>query len=460
MADPGAGWSDGLLEAGLGSARAADLLGWPARVARMLDAETALARAQAREGIVTSSLADAIAAACDPRRIDLDALAREAAVAATPVIPLLEAVRAHLADDARRALQLGATSQDIVDTAAMLQVGDALALLETLLVEVAGWCAALADQHRATVIPGRTLGQQAVPITFGLVAARWLAALDRRVAHLRIVRPRVLVVQLGGAAGTLGPLDEAAMRVAAAFAQELDLGVPDLPWHAERDRVVELAGSLAAVTAVVSKIAGYIVDRSATEVGEVVTGPRRGAGSSAMPHKRRNPVDAVAARAAARLADGELTVLFAAAGHHEYERAAGAWQAEWVAIPSAMVRTIGAVERLGAAVEVLEVDPDRGQHNLAANLHLAASEALVVALSEPLGRPRAGALVADLVARAVEQRRDLAEVAAEDHRVTSALAPERLTEAMDVRRSIATAGAWIDAALDRHRALVADREAT
>jgi hypothetical protein len=140
--------------------------------------------------------------------------------------------------------------------------------------------------------------------------------------------------------------------------------------------------------------------------------------------------------------------------------AAGAWQAEWVAIPSAMVRTIGAVERLGAAVEMLEVDPDRGQHNLAANLHLAASEALVVALSEPLGRPRAGALVADLVARAVEQRRDLAEVAAEDHRVTSALASERLTEAMDARRSIATAGAWIDAALDRHRALVADREAT
>ncbi len=450
MVDPGRGWSDGLLEAGLGSPRAADLLGWPARITRMVEVEVALARAQARVGLIATTQAEAVAAGCDPARLDLDTLAAEAALAATPVIPLLGSLRDLLDDDAGDVLHLGATSQDVVDTAVVLQVRDTLDLLETSLDHLAGRCATLAAEHRGTVMPGRTLRQQAVPITFGLVAARWLGALDRRIEALRLARPRLLVVQFGGAAGTLGALGAAGPDVVAALAEELDLGVPDLPWHAERDRVVELAGVLTGVTTVVAKVAGDVVDLSATEIGEVATRPRRGAGSSAMPHKGRNPVDAVAARAAARLADGELSVLVGAAGDHEHERAAGGWQAEWVALPGALVRAVGAVERLMAALDVLEVDPDRGRHNLAANHGLTGSEALVGALAEGLGRSAAQALVAELAGRAVDEGRDLADIAADDERVTARLTAEELAAAMDPSRSLANVDALIDAALATH----------
>ena len=458
MTDPEDTWSDGLLETGLGSPRAAAALSWQTRVRRMLEVERALAQVQARRGLITGAQADAIVEACDPARIDLAALGRDAAVAATPVIPLLGQVRALLPEDAQGALHLGATSQDVIDTAVVLQVRDALDLLEEELTGLARRCAGLADAHRSTVLPGRTLKQQAVPITFGLLAARWLGAFDRRLEQLRSTRPRVLVVQFGGAAGTLGALPDGGPALVGDLAAALHLAAPDLAWHAERDRIVEVAGLLAGVTAVVGKVARDLVDLSSTEIGEVATRPRHGAGSSAMPHKGRNPVDAVAARAAARLANGDITTLLGAAADHEHERAAGAWQAEVVALPAALVRTIGAAERLAAALDTLEVDPDRGRHNLDANHGLAASEALAVALAADLGRPAAQELVAELATQAVDERRTLVEVAATDERVRAALSTEQVAAAGDPSGSLMHVDTLIDGALRTHRRTVPDPE--
>jgi 3-carboxy-cis,cis-muconate cycloisomerase len=449
--EPGTGWSDGLLEGGFGDPRMAEVLGWPGRVRRMVEVEAALGRALQRVGVIPAAAAEAITAACDPARLDLVALAAEAGSAPTPVIPLLRAIDTA-AGGACRSLHHGATSQDVIDTAAVLQVREALHLLEEELVAAADRCAELAAAHRGTVLAGRTLGQQAVPVTFGLKAARWLGALDRRVQQLRWARPRVLGVQLGGAAGTLGAYGADGLAVAEALADELALSLPDLPWHAERDRVVELAGILTGVVTTVAKVATDLVLLAQTEVGEVRE-VGDGPGSSAMPHKH-NPVHATAARAASRLALGELSVLVGAAGDHEHERAAGAWQAEWVAVPSALVRTGGAVRRLRAALDVLEVDGDRGRRNLLAGLGLTGSEALATALSPALGRTEAQALTGRLVTRAAMERRQLREVALEDARVTSLLGVQGVEAALDVSASLRLVGSLIDRAIATHRRTV------
>lgn len=447
MADARTLWSDGLLEAGLGSPRAARVLSWPARVERMLTVEAALARVQARRGLLTNAQAETITAACDTGNLDLDALAETAAGAASPVIALLAHLRPLLPEDAKSVLHLGVTSQDIVDTAMVLQVRAALDLLEDALHEMAGRCVELAETHRRTVMPGRTLKQQAVPMTVGLLAARWLGAIDRRLTHLQELRPRLLAVQFGGAAGTLGNFPGEGPGLMADLADELGLEDPGLPWHTERDRIIELAGALSAVTSLASKTAGDILDLASTEVGELRAAPLRGPGSSAMPHKGRNPIDAIAARAAARLANGELQVLYAAAGEHEHERAAGAWQAEWVAVPGALMRTLGAVERLAAALATLEVVEDRGRYNLDANLGLTASEQLAATLASALGRAQAQSLVGELASRAAAEGRLLRDVAAADERVNQALSPDEIRQACDPSTTLGNVDALIDGTL-------------
>ena len=320
----------------------------------MRQVEAALAEALGAAGVVAPGLAVRVATVCLDAPVDMERLAAEAAVAATPVIPLLAALREGLSEEEARALHLGATSQDIIDTAMVLEVRDALDLMESLLGRTARRCATLAKEHRCTTLMGRTLLQEARPLTFGLLAARWVAALGRRAKLLRALRPHLLVVQLGGAVGTLTELGDVGPQVVRRLASELGLGVPELPWHAERDRVHDLAGHLAATSGVAGTIAADLVLLAGR--GEAVPGARAG-GSSVMPHKR-NPTDAVAARAAARLATGEAIVLLQA-GEHEHERAAGAWQLEWVAVPRLLVHACGALERLDAAVADLVLDTGR-----------------------------------------------------------------------------------------------------
>jgi 3-carboxy-cis,cis-muconate cycloisomerase len=314
----------------------------------MLDAEAALAAAQAAEGVITAEASAAVARACEGE-FDLSA-ARDAA---NPVVPLARALRERAPD-----AHLGATSQDILDTAAMLVARRARALILDELDGVAAACARLAREHRATTMAGRTLLQQAQPTTFGLKAAGWLGGVAAARARLRAVS---LAVQLGGPAGTLAP--PLSPAVLAGFAAQLELAEPTLPWHGDRTRVAGLGAALAIAAGACEKVALDIVLLAQNEVGEVGEASEGGrGGSSAMAHKR-NPVGAIRARAAARSVRGAVGVLLEAmAGEHE--RAAGAWQSEWGALSSALAGTGGAAWSLREALEGLTIHPERMREHL------------------------------------------------------------------------------------------------
>jgi 3-carboxy-cis,cis-muconate cycloisomerase len=415
-------------------------------VQRMLDVEAALARAEAEAGLIPAAAAAAIADQCRVERVDVPALYRDAAATGTPAGPLVRALTALVDASARGFVHWGATSQDVMDTAMVLQVREGLGLLDRGLLDVARACAGLAERHRDTPMAGRTLLQHAVPITFGLKAARWLGAATRLRRRLRDARERVLVVQFGGAAGTLSALGRDGVRVMELLARELDLGVPDAPWHAERDRVGEVAGTLGALASVMGKIAGDIALLSQTEVAEVATGAQADGRSSTMPQKR-NPVEALAAAACARLAIGQVPTLLAA-GMQEHERGVGGWQAEWEALPALFRHTSGAVEWVRRALDGLAVDAGRMATNLAATRGLIMAEALTMTLAPRTGRDEAYRLVQRACAHAAQAGTDLRAAAAADEGIRVVLTPEEIERAVDVSRYLGSAGVFIDRALE------------
>ena len=323
----------------------------------LLDVEAALAAAQGM-----SAAAEAIAAA----RVDAGDLGMAARDAGNPVVPLAARLR-EVSEHAHS----GATSQDILDSAAMLVAKRALVPVLAELDGVVARCAALAREHRGTVMAGRTLMQQAEPVTFGLKAAGWLAGVAGARGRLREL---TLLAQLGGAAGTLAKIGDPA--IVDDFAARLGLTAPPLPWHSDRRPVAELGAALAIAAGAVEKVALDIVLLAQTEVGEVAeeSGGGRG-GSSAMPHKQ-NPVGAIRARAAARAVRAAAGVLLEAmAGEHE--RAAGAWHSEWRALSDALANTGGAAWSLREALDGLTVDPARMRANLAVEGDLGAAETFI-----------------------------------------------------------------------------------
>jgi len=337
-------------------------------LAGMVDVERALVNAAARAGVVPADAAAAVAAHCDPAFYDIEQLCDEGRAAGNPAEPLVRALRGRVGGDAARWVHIGATSQDVLDTAAMLVSRGALGLIDDELDGVARACARLAEEHRATVMAARTLLQQAVPTTFGLKAAGWLVAvLDARSRIGRLTLP----AELGGAAGTLAAFGEQGAEVARLFAEELDLAEPALPWHAHRGRVAELAGALGAVASASAKIGLDVVLLAQTEIGEV--SEASGGQSSTMPHKR-NPVRAVLARACARGVQAQVPVL--TDGEHELERAAGAWHAEWNALSEALAFAGGAAAAIRDCLDGLDVDVDRMRANMTGEL-FAERDALV-----------------------------------------------------------------------------------
>ncbi|HZO71994.1 MAG TPA: 3-carboxy-cis,cis-muconate cycloisomerase [Ktedonobacteraceae bacterium] len=420
-----------------------------AHVRQMLAFEAALAQAEARAGIIPSEAALSIAASCRVELFDVAALYREAATAGTPAIPLVRMLTAQVEGEAAKYVHWGATSQDAVDTALMLQMREGLDLLIADLLNICATCAALAEQHRRTIMIGRTLLQQALPITFGLKAARWLALLLRQVQALREQRARTLAVQLGGAAGTLASLGEKGLQVVALLAEELDLPPPELPWHTERDRIAEIASTLGIVAGTMAKIAGDLVLLAQTEVGEATeaSAPGKG-GSSAMPQKR-NPVDAISAVAATRLAIGVVPVILSAMAQ-EHERAAGGWQAEWVAIPDLFRFTAHAVERVRNAAAGLQIDPARMSANLDLTHGLVMAEALTMALSPHVGRPDAYRIVQDACKHATTSGIHLRQAAMQDAQVRALLSPEEFDHALDPGRYLGSTDAFIDRALEAY----------
>jgi 3-carboxy-cis,cis-muconate cycloisomerase len=427
-----------------------DIFSAAAHVRQMLRFEAALARAESDVGIIPREAGEAIAAGCAVDLFDVAAVYREAALAGTPAIPLVRMLTTQVSDEGRPFVHFGATSQDTIDTALVLQMREGLdALVESLLGVCAG-CAKLADQHRYTPMAGRTLLQHALPITFGLKAARWLALATRQVQALRTQRNKSLTLQFGGAAGTLAALGEAGMSVAQRLAEELRLPLPDLPWHAERDRMATIASALGVTAGAMAKIASDVALLAQTEVAEVseVSAPGKG-GSSAMPQKR-NPVDAMMALASARLATGIVPVILSAMAN-EHERAAGGWQAEWIAIPDLFRRTSSAVDRVRNLVSELQVDPDRMRQNFELDGGLIMAESLSIALVPHLGRQEAQHVVHAACRRSLTTGSTLSQAALEDPKILAVLSPKAIDRALDPAGYLGSTDVMIGRALAGYR---------
>lgn len=416
-----------------------DAVSGRAWLAAMLDVERALARAGEQAGLAPAAAAAAVTQACDPGRFDWDRLLEEGRDSGNPVEPLVRGLRAAVGDKHERYVHLGATTQDVVDTAAALVTAHALALIRTDLDRVASACAGLARGHRDTPMAARTLLQQAVPTTFGLVAAGWLlAVLDARGGLVA----RGLPAQLGGAAGTLAALGDQGVRMAELFAAELDLAAPVAPWHANRVRVAELGGALAVAAGVCGKIGLDVVLLAQTEVAEVRE--RAGGASTAMPQKR-NPVRAALARACARLATADAMVLVGSPAGQEHQRAAGAWHAEWDALCGALSHAGGAAAAIAESLDGLEVDAARMRANLEAGGGVVLAERVTVALAERLGRGPAQALVATAAAASSFREGLLGNPG-------FPLTGDELDELLDPTGYLGSAGALVDRALERFEA--------
>jgi 3-carboxy-cis,cis-muconate cycloisomerase len=340
----------------------------------MLRFEAALANAQAQLELIPREAADAIVAACQLERYDIEAIGVQALDSASPVLPLVDALRRLVGSAAASFVHRDATSQDAIDTAMMLVARNGLDVLLTDLRLLADQCAALAEQYRDTPMAGRTLLQQARPITFGFKASTWLMGVVEARRHLVAIRDGRLAVQLGGPVGTLDGFNGRGMETLAAMALALGLAEPELPWHTNRGRISELAAALAVAAGACAKIALDVMLLAQTEVGEVsVASPGR---SSAMPDKR-NLAQAVEARAAFAGVIGQVHVLLAAMSG-EHERSAGAWQSEWPAVSETFRLAAGAVARTRETLTGMEVRADRMLLNLGQTQDVAIGASLLV----------------------------------------------------------------------------------
>jgi len=434
----------------------------------MLAAESALARALERAGLAPAGAgATVTAAAARTADFDIAELSQSSALTGNPVPGLARALTRLVPDPAAKAaVHNGATSQDIMDTAAMLLARDAIDAVTDSLSGAAAAAAQLADAHRGTLMIGRTLLQQAVPVTFGVVAAGWLAGLDGALDGLASVRETRLAVQFGGAAGTLASLGPSGAQVKSLMAAELGLLDPPLPWHTERLRIIDVAVAMTRVTAALSKIARDVTLLAQTEIAEVSEGagadagrtgssaPRRG-GSSAMPNKN-NPVAAVAILGCARQAGGLLATLVASA-EQEHQRAAGAWHAEWQPFSHLLQLAVSAAAWARDLLANLTVDTGRMAANLAATGGLPMAERVTALLRDSLGAPQAHDLVAAAAARAVADGVPLREALQTTPDVAGQLGQAGITaaeidQALDPAAYLGASDAFITAALAAHHA--------
>jgi len=423
----------------------------------LLDAEAALARAAERAGLTRPGTGAAVTAAARAEQFDVAEIGRQAALTGNPVPALVRALSALVPADAKAAVHIGATSQDIIDTAVMLLARRALTAICADLATAADRAAGLARAHAHTVMAGRTLLQQAVPVTFGLVAAGWLAAIDESRRELGRLRETRLAAQYGGAAGTLASLGSQGPAVAALFADELGLAEPALPWHTDRLRIVQLAAGLAGTCAALGKVARDVTLLAQTEVAEVAEGaddPRQG-GSSAMPHKR-NPVASVLVLGCVKRAPGLLATL-AAAAEQEHQRAAGAWHAEWETLSDLLRLTGSAASWSATLLTGLRVDAVRMRANLDASGGPLMAEHVAAELTPALGRLAAHDLVAAAAARAAEQGTGLAEALRGDADSAAALqaagmGESELAAALDPAAYLGGTAEFISRALAAHEA--------
>lgn len=429
-------------------------MGEHAFLQRMLDVEAALARAQARLGIIPAEAAPVITAAADAARLDLPALAAATRNTGYPVVGLVKQLSALAGPEAGRWTHWGATTQDIMDTALVLQMRDGLALIEADLRATCAAFAAMAARHRDTVMAGRTHLQHALPVTFGYKVAVWLSPLLASLDRLAQLRPRALRLSFGGAAGTLASLGEQGLEVSRELARELDLAEADIPWHVARDGLAETACWLGVLCGTLSKMATDVMLMMQTELMEVGEphAPGRG-GSSTMPQKR-NPIACEYVLSQSRGVHALVPQVLAAMAQ-DFERGTGPWQAEMLALPQAFLLTHGAVSHARFIAEGLVVDAARMRRNLDATGGLIVSEAVMMGLAPLLGRGEAHHAVNDACDLALAEGVSLTQALLRDARVAAKLDAAAIARMTDPAAYLGSAGAFTDRVVARARPLLA-----
>jgi 3-carboxy-cis,cis-muconate cycloisomerase len=407
-----------------------------------VEAEVALAVAQGRLGVIPAEAADAIARLAPSVAIDREILKHEAENVGYPILGLVRQLSEKLGD-AGRYVHWGATTQDIVDTATVLQIRAALALVERDLAAVSAALAGLAAKYRDTPMAGRTHLQQALPITFGYKCAVWLSMFDRHAERLRELKPRVLFAQLGGAAGTLASLGDKGLAVRREFARELKLGEPSITWHVARDTMAEMVNFLGLVTGSLGKIGFDVMLMMMTELGEAFEpfAAHRGA-SSTMPQKR-NPISSEVLVANAK-AVRQHAALMLDAMIQDFERATGPWHVEWMAVPESFIMTAGSLAQARFMLEGLVVDESRMRKNLDLTQGLIVAEAVMMGLAPHLGRQNAHDKVYAACREALGQGRSLFDMLVADPAVRAALSEDRLRALCDPANYLGSAAAMAE----------------
>jgi len=420
-----------------------------AYIQSLLEFEAALARAEAKAGVIPAVDAQVIAAACRAEQFDIEELAAQAALSGNVAIPLVKKLTELVAKqnkDAARFVHWGATSQDSMDTAVVLQLRRALEVVDQDLARLTSTLASLADKYRAAPIPARTWMQQALPTTFGFIVVGWLDAILRHRSRLSELRARNLTLQFGGAVGTLAALSGRGPAVAKALAEELHLPPPPIPWHTHRDRIVEIATALGLCTGTLGKIARDISLHAQTEIAELAepAGEGRG-GSSTMPQKR-NPVTCATVLAAAQRIPGLVSTMLSSM-IQEQERGLGGWQAEWETLPELVSLSSGALHHLAEMLPGLQVDEERMLKNLDATHGLIFAEAVTMALSDRLGKMPAHKLVEGACKKARAGNRHLKDVLREEPGIHGYLTPADLEGLFDVRNYLGSAEEFVQRVL-------------
>ena len=423
-------------------------------VQKMLDVEAALARVEARLGIIPASAAQAITAAAQVDRLSLKEIGESTRTVGAPVVALVKALGRAAGGDADRYVHWGATTQDIMDTALVLQMREGLSLIERRLRAVIAALADHARHHRATVMAGRSFLQHALPITFGYKCAVWLAPFLDHLTRVNELRARMLVVQFGGAVGTLASLGTKGRDVTLGLAQELGLAAPDSPWHVNRERPAEVACFLGLIAGSLAKIATDMALLMQTEVGEAAEPYEAGRGGSSTMPQKRNPIASAYIIAAARGIHALVPQMLAAMAQ-DHERATGAWQSEWLALPQLFTLTDGALVHALALARGLTIDAGRMRRTLESQQGLIMAEAVMMALAEKLGRAAAHHSVQHACARALSEHRPLVAVLAEDAAVTAHFERAALERLTDPGRYLGEALAAVDRVLAQVAAITA-----
>jgi 3-carboxy-cis,cis-muconate cycloisomerase len=411
-------------------------------VQRCVDCEVALASAQARCGVIPEAAAAGIANAAKHYQFDFERLQRETEVVGYPVLPVVEQL-AGAAGEPGRHLHWGATTQDIMDTATVLQVRDAIALIDARLEATIGALRELAKDHRDTPMAGRTHLQHALPITFGYKAAVWLSGLVRHRERIAQMKSRVLVVQFSGASGTLASLGAEGLAVQDELACGLDLGVPSITWHSCRDGLAEAVQVLALVTGSLAKIAVDVSVMMTTELGEVSEPFVRHRGASSTMPQKRNPISCELIIAASKVVRQHAGLMLDAMVH-DFERATGPWHLEWAAVPESFALTSGALAQAEFMLSGLEVHQDRMQANLGFSRGLIVAEAVMMALAPITGRQAAHDLIYAACRRAVETDRPLYDVMAEIPEIHAPLGLGRLQHLTEPANYLGAAREMVD----------------